>query len=584
MAVQQSRRKREIELHTAPGNRTAHYCPVLVAVALAGFTTLSVAGSNSHNQARLPSRQVQSGTPSPAMQRSPATHSPTTPAPHTGSAPRQTPVASQGKTPQGAPHGTPDSPALGHRGSPTLSNQGNAGSPTQGQHGTADSRATDLHNTRAEHQLSNGHRVLETTRATSGGGRVHAVRYGNALTGVVEHPTKPGYLSRTYVQGGRVLYARVYRQNTFQRFGRAFSYESLVPAVAFGAAYYSWAARPWATPVNYNWRWDTEPWHAAYGGSFTPYSSYSSLDEWITDYVVSQNLKSSYAEWQAENSPTNGVGVGQAQSAAGATPSQAGAGTASRQSSDPAARSEPGQRPDWEAPDDRRPYWEESSNDGQGQSDGQAQPGAHVRAQPVTHAQPDPSVQAKRAKTPSPSPNSGTGSQDGAPADTSPPPLSGEIKAELNAQIKQRLIERQNQETTSDKDTLPDSLKPGHTLFRVSTPLDVASNVSGRVCSLRANDYIERTGDMDENGTVPVKVKLGGTADCGIGIKTRVSVNDLEAMESEQQQALTDALLAASKNMGDRGLPQAPGTTPILLAGGQARPAPDATTTLSQLQ
>jgi hypothetical protein len=529
MAVQQSRRKREIELYTAPCNRTAHYCKVLAAFALAGLTTLSFAQNNAHSHARLPSRQVQSGAPSPATQHSPATHSPTTPAPHTGSAPRL-------YTPQG-------------------------------QHGSAESRATGLHNThaspttggtRSEHQLSSGHRVLETTHATAGGGNVHAVRYGNALTGVVEHPTKPGYLSRTYVQGGRVLYARVYHQNTFQRFGRAFSYESLVPAVAFGAAYYSWAARPWATPVSYNWRWDTEPWHAAYGGSFTPYSSYSSLDEWITDYVVAQNLKNSYAEWQADNSPTSGVGAGQAQSAAGAIPSQAGAGSASRESSDPAERSDPGQRPDWEAPDDgRRPYWE---------------------------AQPDAHAQSKRSKTLNSAPNSGNGSQSSPPADASPPPLSGEIKAELNAQIKQRLIERQNRETTSDTDTLPASLKPGHTLFRVSTPLDVASNVPGRVCSLRANDYIERTGDMDENGTVPVKIKLGGTSDCGIGVKTRVSVNDLEAMENEQQQALTDALLVASKNMGDRGLPQAPGTTPILLAAGQARPAADATATLSQLQ
>ena len=90
---------------------------------------------------------------------------------------------------------------------------------------------------------------------------------------------------------------------------------------------------------------------------------------------------------------------------------------------------------------------------------------------------------------------------------------------------------------------------------------------------------------MDQNGTVPVKVKVGGPSDCAIGLRTNVSVNDLEAMESEQQQALTDALLAASKNMGgSRGLPQGPETTPMLLAAGQTPPAPDAMTTLSQLK
>jgi len=159
------------------------------------------------------------------------------------------------------------------------------------------------------------------------------------------------------------------------------------------------------------------------------------------------------------------------------------------------------------------------------------------------------------------------------------------VKAELNAQIKRQLAERQTPVTASGAVDLPDSLKPGHTLFRVSTPLDVASKGAGQLCSLRANDYIERTGDMDQNGMVPVKVKVGGASDCAIGLATKVSVNDLEAMDSEQQQALTDALLAASKNMGgSKGLPQAPGTTPVLLAAGQTNPSPDATQALGQLQ
>jgi hypothetical protein len=159
------------------------------------------------------------------------------------------------------------------------------------------------------------------------------------------------------------------------------------------------------------------------------------------------------------------------------------------------------------------------------------------------------------------------------------------VKAELNAQIKRQLAERQTPAAASEAVDLPDSLKPGHTLFRVSTPLDVASKGAGQLCALRANDYIERTGDMDQNGMVPVKVRVGGASDCAIGLATKVSVNDLEAMDSEQQQALTDALLAASKNMGgSKGLPQAPGTTPMLLAAGQTNPSPVAAQALGQLQ
>ena len=142
-----------------------------------------------------------------------------------------------------------------------------------------------------ERRFSSGQRVFETTHALPGGRTFRAWRYGHAMTGFVEHPMKPGYMSRTYVQGGRVLYAHVYRENTFQRFGHAYHYQRLVPAIAFGSAYYAWAARPWSAPVSYQWQWDAQPWHRAYGNDFTPYSNYSSLDQWLTDYMVAENLR-----------------------------------------------------------------------------------------------------------------------------------------------------------------------------------------------------------------------------------------------------------------------------------------------------
>jgi hypothetical protein len=367
-----------------------------------------------------------------------------------------------------------------------------------------------------------------------GGGTFRAVRYGRGLNGVVEHPMKPGYSSRTYVQGGRVLYARVYCQHTYQRFGQAFAYQSLVPAIGFSTAYYAWAARPWSTPVNYHWQWDREPWHRSYGNDFTPYSNYNSLDEWLTDYVVSQNLRNAYDSWQAENAPATQEPAKQF----------------------PPAQTAEGPRPYWESQDDRRPYWEE---------------------EPAEKAVPKSPKAPKSTQSP--------GSRAAAAAADSPPVLSGQVKAELNAQIKRQLAERQAPATASQTQDLPDSLKPGHTLFRVNTPLDVPSKVSGQLCSLRANDYIERTGDLDQNGMVPVKVKVGGATDCAVGLATQVAFNDLESMESEQQQALTDALVAASKNMGSgHALPQAPSTTPVLLAAGQTQPTPDATRTLGQLQ
>jgi hypothetical protein len=342
---------------------------------------------------------------------------------------------------------------------------------------------------------------VETTRPTPGGGTMHAVRYGNGVSGVVEHPLKPGYVSRTYVRGGRVVEARVYSQHSFTRFGRTFTYQSFVPAVAFAPAYYAWAERPWSTAVAYQWGWAKEPWYAAYGDYFTPYSSYTSLDLWLTDYLISQNMRASYQNWQAETYPETNSGSGEAE--------------------------QPEAAPT-------------SSGDSPGTSAG------------------DP------------------------PPEAAPPPITPEIKQQLNAQIKLQLRERQKA-TAESSDSGPGALKPGHTLFRVNAPLDVPSDAPGGVCSLGPDDYIERTGEMDNNGNVPVEVKLSGISDCGTGLVTRVSENDLEAMDSDQQEQLTRAMLAASKNMGPKGLPKAPATTPLLVAAGQARADVSAPSTLNQL-
>ena len=535
MAIQLSN-KNEVEVHAALSSRSARY-KVMATLALAGLTTLSFAQGGTRDHARLPIRQAQSGAVPSTSPHPATTYSPVTPGQH-------------GTTPATAnmPHGHPGSQPYVHQSPVAKGAMGRSplSGPTEGM--------------RIEHRLSGGHRFLEATQEMPGRGTLHAVRYGTALTGVVEHPTRSGYLSRTYVQGGRVLYARVYRQHTFQRFGRAFSYERLVPSIAFGTAYYAWAALPWSTPVSYRWQWERQPWHTAFGGYFQPYPTYTSLDEWLTDYEIAQNFRNAYESWQAENAAQNNPVAKQAPPAS--------VGSTSPQSSDA------GQRPYWEEPDDgRRPYWEEPD-------DGRR---PYWEDQPAERDAPP--IQPKSSKKHDSAPNSRTGSQSPPPAEDSPPPLSEQIKAELHTQIKRQLIERQTPATTSNTDDLPDSLKPGHTLFRINTPLDVSSKRSGQYCSLRANDYIERTGDVDQNGMVPVKVRVGGPSDCAIGLRTNVSVNDLEAMESEQQQALTDALLAASKNMGgSRGLPQAPGTTPMLLAAGQTSPAPDAMTTLSQLK
>lgn len=509
--------------------RTINPYKALGFLALGTLTALAAA-QNQHSKEWEPHQQGQSG-------RSGATHA------QTPTAPSSQQRAAGPTNPSGRPAGSPSQG--GYRPSPSGPGGGggyhSSGNPAE-QHGNGFGRGgggmESWHNhgpgggyspgqhssfvthtpngMRTEQHFAGGRHMVEATRPMAGRGTVHAVRYGNGLTGVVEHPLQPGYTSRTYVRGGRVLYARVYSQHSFNRFGRTFTYQSVVPAVTFAPAYYAWAVQPWPNAVGYRWGWRRESWYAAYGDYFTPYPNYTSLDLWVTDYVVSQNMRAAYQDWHAETYPDT-----------------------------------------------------DATSDGSGPPpDAAASPSSSSGAGADTGSDPSSSDSSDASQTP--------------PPEAAPPPMTPEVKDELNAQIKLQLRERQKQ-TTEVSDTGPNALKPGHKLFRVNAPLDVPSDSPGGVCSLAPNDYIERTGDMDHNGTVPVEVKLSAISDCGTGLVTRVSENDLEAMDSEQQEQLTQAMLVASKNMGPKGLPKAPGATPLLVAAGQTRPDSSAPSTLNQL-
>ncbi len=115
-----------------------------------------------------------------------------------------------------------------------------------------------------------------------------------AINGHVERPGPHGTVTRTFVQGGRVVYARSYRQYVWQSYGRSYAYERIVPAFVFASAYYGWAYRPWGAAVIYPWGWQAQPWFGVYGGYFTPYPTYGSLDQWMTDSIIAKNMQAAY--------------------------------------------------------------------------------------------------------------------------------------------------------------------------------------------------------------------------------------------------------------------------------------------------
>jgi hypothetical protein len=334
-------------------------------------------------------------------------------------------------------------------------------------------------------------------------GQTHVVRYGNALSGTVEHTIRPGLTSRTFVSGGHVLYTHVYEGHVWHQFGRVFAYETFVPAVRYPATFYAWALAPWPRPVTYTWGWQVQPWYPVYGTLFTPYPVYTSPDLWMTDYIIAQRMQTAY----------------QAQTAAPAAPV--------------------------------------------------TQPSDYTPAPQPNDAMPEPQPAA-------------------APSVAPPPAITPQVKAQLDAQIKVQLQEQQAAAATPvalATPGTPPALRPNHVFYQVVQPLEVPSGTADRNCTLSPDDYIKRTGGMsDDDWKIPVVVELSGPSDCPQGLQTRIGLNDLNAMENEQEAQVMQAMQAASGSMGPNGPPSGPGAHPTLIAAGNAAPDPGALEAIRRAQ
>jgi hypothetical protein len=372
-----------------------------------------------------------------------------------------------------------------------------------------------------ETPLARADRVSQVSHGLAAG-QVRVVRYGSNLSGTVERTIRPGFLSRTFVSGGHVLYTHVYQRHVWHQFGRAFAYETFVPAVRYPAVYYGWALAAWPRPVIYSWGWQVQPWYPMYGSLFTPYPVYTSPDLWMTDYIIAQSMQAAY----------------QAQTVA------------------PASEAAPQDTPEAPAPDSSV-------------------------AMPA--AQPSDAAPAAQPNDAPPAPQSS-----GTPATplATPPAITPQVKAQLNAQIKVQLQEQQAAAATPatlTTQSTPPALRPNHVFFQVVQPLDVPT-AHGH-CSLHANDYIRRSGGMsNDDWMIPVVVELSGPSDCPEGLATRIGLNDLNAMENEQEAQVLEAMKAASKSMGPNGPPSGPGAQPTLIADGNAAPDPSALAAIRQAQ
>jgi YVTN family beta-propeller protein len=137
-----------------------------------------------------------------------------------------------------------------------------------------------------------GRRVITTQ---PGGARIVGVGNSN---GFVERPlSRPGFVQRTYVVGGR-SYVRVYQNFNY----RGVVYQRYVPGFYFGPRFYFWAGNPWAAPVYWRWGWGSPWWF--FGGYFAPAPYYSSSSQWLTDYAIAADLQEAGDSQQSADSDT----------------------------------------------------------------------------------------------------------------------------------------------------------------------------------------------------------------------------------------------------------------------------------------
>ncbi|HVO10003.1 MAG TPA: hypothetical protein VMX54_04550, partial [Vicinamibacteria bacterium] len=170
----------------------------------------------------------------------------------------------------------------------------------------------DGHPRLIEHQRSDGSTMV-IHREFRGERHVEVVRPDNVRVAIVGHqayverPFRHGYVSRTYVVGGRPE-VRVYRIWDYGRF----HYPVYVPHAYYRPVFYDWVRHPWGPRVVYSWGWGPSvPWF--YGGYFAPEPFYPTPALWLTDFLLAANLRLAYEnqqQWGQQPPPEMGQGGG----------------------------------------------------------------------------------------------------------------------------------------------------------------------------------------------------------------------------------------------------------------------------------
>lgn len=141
------------------------------------------------------------------------------------------------------------------------------------------------------HHGLNGNRAISVERADHS--RIFAER------------GRPGFVQRPYSYHGHDFARRTYfyHGREYSHFYHGYGYRGMylnvyAPGFYYRPAFYGWAYNPWATPIAFGWGWGANPWFGYYGYYFQPYPMYPSAAFWLTDYIISSDLRTAYAAHQ----------------------------------------------------------------------------------------------------------------------------------------------------------------------------------------------------------------------------------------------------------------------------------------------
>jgi len=396
--------------------------------------------------------------------------------------------------------------AAAHRGPPTTTREikTKSGATVHASFRGGKVRTIEAHNMKIEHGLHGERRIV----TEHNGRRIVSMGHGR---GYAERPyfNRGGraYVQRTYYVGGR-RYAYAYR-GYYYHGARYYGY---APAYYYHPVYYGWAYNPWPQPVYYRWGYYNDPWYGYYNYYYQPYPAYPTASSWLTDYMISENLRAAYeARLNARTLPVP-FRFAQSQNL-----------SASLWSSD-------------------------SLIAGYLDSVYTGLDGFAALAAAGAAAQPKLSPELKQQ-------------------------LADEVKQQI-ADEKSAAENSQQTTAAASGDEAPPALNPKFKIFVVATAIDVTTD-NGDDCSLSAGDIIERTGDdIDSDNNVAVVVRSSKQEECAVGASAAVDANDLQEMHNHFRETMDAGLKSLADNSGKDGLPKAPDTTTT--AGEVPAPQPDA--------